>query len=376
MTLSNDGIDRQQPTEAGSRDEHAELLRALMATPTWCAGPVKFEEGILSLEGWALPLADDPAGAGIAVNGRLMKCDTWATYRADIENLYWQWPGAAMSGFQVSLPISRNDLFSDGYFTLEYVDGRSGRVINSRHNVYFPSDKLSTSPLPDAARQRRVQGVGDDSIFLMEGFSAFKKIVDSLQARSGWRRRRLGSVLDWGCGCGRLTRYFQGDKRLRISGTDIDVDNVEWCSRSLPFGKFVTAPLSPPCEGLPTKAFDTIIGMSVMTHLSEPDQDRWLDELARVSKPRALVALSVHGGATIARSNLPLELFSHWLTLGYLDGGMNPDLIGAIERPEFYRNAFHSEKYIRERWSKHFDVVDYIPAFIGNHHDLVVLQRQ
>src|SRR4249919_1918518 len=40
------------------------------------------------------------------------------------------------------------------------------------------------------------------------------------------------SVLDFGCGCGRLGRMFKGHPG-RIAGCDIDRRHVEWCSSAL-----------------------------------------------------------------------------------------------------------------------------------------------
>lgn len=113
-----------------------------------------------------------------------------------------------------------------------------------------------------------------------------------------------------------------------------------------------------------------------MTHLTEQDQFDWLDELARVTKPGGLVALTVHGSATVARSEFGEGILQQWIQTGFLDGGLNPGLEGAIDEPAFYRNSFHSRAYIAANWTRSFDIVEHIESYVGNHHDLVILRRR
>ena len=54
----------------------------------------------------------------------------------------------------------------------------------------------------------------------------------------------------------------------------------------------------------------------------------------------------------------------------------NPDLDGVISDPNYYKNVFHSHDYVRRVWpSLGLEVLRIVPGCIGNHYDLVVLQR-
>ncbi|HEY4332129.1 MAG TPA: class I SAM-dependent methyltransferase [Ilumatobacteraceae bacterium] len=362
--------------EVHSREEQREVLRQLLGTAPWCAGTLTYVDGTLTVGGWALPVIGSDAPGEITVNGRPMRADSWGTPRPDIEHLFWEWPDAAATGFEVSLAIAAEDLFAEGHLVLDYTHGTPAQVINPNHRMYFPGPRRSNEPLPDHARQARVQGMGDDTVFALEGYSAFTKIVSTIERHTGRRRDHLGPLLDWGCGCGRLTRYFTGMRGTKVTGVDIDADNVAWCSANLSFGRYFAVPTTPPCSQLGDKEFRIVIGMSVMTHLTEVDQRAWLTELARVTKRGAIVALTVHGGATVARSDMEMELLNQWLRVGFLDGGMNPDLVTSIDEPSFYRNSFHSPAYIAANWTEHFTVQQHIESFVGNHHDLVVLRRR
>ena len=44
--------------------------------------------------------------------------------------------------------------------------------------------------------------------------------------------------------------------------------------------------------------------------------------------------------------------------------------------PEFYQTAFHSERYIKERWSEFFHIEAILPKYINGHQDLVVCRKR
>src|SRR5262249_23651606 len=113
------------------------------------------------------------------------------------------------------------------------------------------------------------------------------------------------SILDYGCGSGRLTRWFAdaADSSVRVHGTDINPDAIAWCRQHLPLATFDCNGPEPPLR-YPSESFDLILGVSVLTHLDEQLQLAWLAELARVSRPGGVVLLSIHAEDK-ARKDLP-----------------------------------------------------------------------
>jgi SAM-dependent methyltransferase len=352
------------------------LRRRLLGVPPWCAGPLSYDGDELVVKGWALvPIGESMDDYGIAVNGKLVLSRSWGTHRPDIERIFWFWPGAALSGFEVTYRVPAAELFDSGSADIQFVSKKTLAPVNASHGSYLPDLRSSVLPMPPPDSRLRVQGTADEGVFYVEGFSAFLKITRALTKHSGRRADEFGQTLDWGCGCGRLARYWYGARRVRLTGIDIDGGNIAWCQRNLTFGRFQTVNLRPPTN-LPPSRFRHVIGMSVMTHLSESDQLQWLDELARITRPDGLVALTVHGSPSMARSEMSHTLLDDWLERGFLDAGMNSDLIGAIDDPSFYRNSFHSRSYVATAWSQHFEIIEYIEGYVGNHHDLVILRRR
>ena len=92
-------------------------------------------------------------------------------------------------------------------------------------------------------------------------------------------------ILDFGCGCARVTRWLQyevGSNELH--GCDIDEQAIAWDQLNLPGLTFVRNNPEPP---LPygDETFDLILNHSVFTHIDERMQDLWLAELRRVLTP-------------------------------------------------------------------------------------------
>jgi SAM-dependent methyltransferase len=255
------------------------------------------------------------------------------------------------------------------------VDKVTKEPLKAEHSYFFAGDEINqAAPIPDASRRVRVHGGDSESAFLLEGFATYMKLNLALERTFQKSFDDFSYILDWGCGCGRMTRYFQGLKNASITGIDIDTDNIGWCQRNLPFGEFLAIPLHPPTE-LQAGFYDLLIGISIFTHLREKEQFEWLTELARLTADGGILLMTVHGDATIGRSNLPAPFFNELRDKGFLDIGRNPNLDGAITDEDYYRNTYHTHEYIRDRWSKHFEVIDIIPGYIGNHQDLVIMRK-
>ena len=57
----------------------------------------------------------------------------------------------------------------------------------------------------------------------------------AILARSGVTIERLGAILDFGCGAGRVLRHWKSLEGPALHGTDYNPELVAWCAASLPF---------------------------------------------------------------------------------------------------------------------------------------------
>ena len=211
-----------------------------------------------------------------------------------------------------------------------------------------------------------VAGHKSAKAFLAGGRSASDTIRGILR-KNDLRIEQFGAVLDFGCGVGRIMRHWNATHGPAWHGTDYNPVLIDWCRRNLRFSDFRVNTLSGP---LPYDAatFDFIYAFSVFTHLKEPLQFHWINELSRVLKPGGYIYLTTHGQHYVSVLNTDER--------AQFEAG---ELV-VREQQESGSNlcaVFHPPRYMRERVAKDFIVVDFIPcgAKGDSMHDAYLLQK-
>lgn len=155
-----------------------------------------------------------------------------------------------------------------------------------RYLVFSAGDDLDSErglPLPPARMRVKVIGAADSASFIDSGqrqTAFFRRLLE----RNGIRLSTDARVLDFGCGCGRLARWWQEEEDPAIYGCDPNRELIEWCRLHLPA---LNATVSEPDPPLPytDASFDFAYAMSVFTHLPPVHAQAWMAELRRVIKP-------------------------------------------------------------------------------------------
>lgn len=206
----------------------------------------------------------------------------------------------------------------------------------------------------------RVAGTADGDWFLRSGRAAYDTIVSHVPVDES------DAVLDFGCGCGRVLRYWR-DHAGPVAGSDRDDAAVAWCARNLPFTRVERNSLAPPLP-FAEATFDLVYALSVFTHLTEELQTAWRDELRRVLRPGGRLLATTHGRSYLPRLDEPErarfergQLVVRWHELP----GSN------------LCSAYHPETYVRETLAHGFELVDLEPEGArGNPtQDIVVLRK-
>jgi len=223
-----------------------------------------------------------------------------------------------------------------------------------------PRPAVDGPPLPPRRLMVRVAGTADPEWFLRSGRAAYEAIAAHVTLAE------VDAVLDFGCGCGRVTRYWEGFHGA-VAGTDVSRPAVAWCRRNLPFARFETNALEPPLA-FADESFDLVYALSVFTHLTEPLQLAWRDELRRVLRPGGLLLVTTHGRSYLRR--------------------LAPDERERFERGELVVrwgdipgtnlcSAYHPEAYLRDVFARGFALVELEPEGArGNPtQDLVLLRK-
>jgi SAM-dependent methyltransferase len=217
-------------------------------------------------------------------------------------------------------------------------------------------------PLPPAALRGRVSWTTSRREFRSVGREGAAD-VEAAFSRARRPDEDYRRWLDFGCGCGRMSRHLGAGPGRILTGVDIDRPAVAWAGRRLP-GRFFAIDERPPIA-LPPASFDVAVAVSVFTHLGEERQRDWREELHRLIRP---------GGLLIA-TTLPPHLVS---MVPNLSPAQSDELNrrGFLYAPgpgAFNQNAaFHSRRFLEETWQPLFRLVDFRSAGMTKFQDLSV----
>jgi SAM-dependent methyltransferase len=196
-------------------------------------------------------------------------------------------------------------------------------------------------PLPPRRLMVRVAGTADADWFLRSGRAGYDAIAAHVPLDD------TESVLDFGCGCGRVTRYFR-DHHGDVAGSDVNRDAVAWCRANLPFARFEVNGLAPPLA-FDDASFDLVYALSVFTHLTADLQLAWRDELHRVLRPGGRLLVTTHGRSYLQRLDEDErarfergELVVRWA-----------EVVGSN-----LCSAYHPERYLRDTFADGFTFLE------------------
>lgn len=206
-------------------------------------------------------------------------------------------------------------------------------------------------PVPPPRLRYIVGGSTDVTRFLAGGERLARMIEDTL-ARNGIQLERLGAILDFGAGCGRIARHWHALEAVEVHGTDYNAELIDWCRANLPFGRFETNELAPPLP-CPDGRFDFVYAYSVFTHLPEELQRAWFAELRRVLRPRGHLLVTTHGDAFAERR----------LEAAALERYRRGELVVRMEEVAGTNTcaAFHPRGYVSDEIGG-FDIVELVPG--------------
>jgi SAM-dependent methyltransferase len=219
----------------------------------------------------------------------------------------------------------------------------------------------------------------------VQSTSFYRKLRDSYQRHAG-RPLADSSVLDFGCGWGRLTRYLARDVAPgRLYGCDpvpgiLDVGRANGVPATLGTSDFLP-------EALPfDEQFDLAFAFSVFTHLSEEAHRHSLRALHRSLRPDGILVVTVR----------PPAYLRHCEPMRPLLEALGPNPRGSLAGPRYlfvphaaepthpqyhgsgdihYGETVITMAYLREHWSPLFTVLD-VELLLDDPYQVVVTLRR
>jgi len=298
-------------------------------------------------------------------------------------------------------PLKTTDLPKPGVVThkgtnssmLNYTSGMSDRewlevLITSVEHKFVNGIELPGFP-PDEIQRNSVGSSGEHA--LRDGFNLYCEIK-RYAAQLGQTLTRDSCILDFGCGWGRIIRFFLKDVAAdNLYGIDVDPQMIDICLQTVGHGNYSTVNPLPPSE-LPDSSFDIVYAFSVFSHLAEPVHIKWVEEFSRILKPGGILVVTVWGRNFIefCRSLRGQSHSSPWYNalansfsdteaaLADYDSGKflySSTGGGDTRDASFDGEAVIPPGYVKREWTKYFAFCDFVddPARLSQ--ALIVMQK-
>lgn len=218
--------------------------------------------------------------------------------------------------------------------------------------------------------------------FLNSGKQTAERIVE-LVAKTGSDISVFDSVLDFGCGCGRVLREMPSYTNAKLFGCDLHKDAIDWCSKNYSIAEFFYGTERPPLF-INDKQIDLLYGISVLTHLDESHQDEWLAEWHRIVRPGGIIIATFRAEDFVdnfiepTNSDYAKQICNDWKqdSEGFCFLS-HREWEGTFEK--FYSDAYHTKEYIHQHWGKYFEILELVDAgdFVkSNRQNIVVMRRR
>lgn len=145
-----------------------------------------------------------------------------------------------------------------------------------------------------ALSEQELEKQSNHDVYLETGYWEILRLFQILEHFS-INLRTIGSIYELGCGTARLLRHFRCIEGVRLVGSDVNPEMIEWCQKNLPEIEFYHNELKPPLTFAQDNSFDLILASSVFTHIPLDTQELWLAEMQRILRPGGIFICSVLG---------------------------------------------------------------------------------
>ncbi len=194
-------------------------------------------------------------------------------------------------------------------------------------------------------------------VFLSTGMNAMADFLRAAEG-GGLDLKKATAALELGCGGGRLIRHLRGIEGLKLTGSDVIQENVDWCSQNLSGIDFQRNELQPPLGFARDESYDFIFAYSVFTHVPMEWQRPWIAEFARILKPGGIATVTILGPEMAEKMMSPAE-FTEFQAKGEYTMGPEHPRVSASSRIVGSWDVFMTNERVIETYSPELEVVSH-----------------
>jgi 2-polyprenyl-3-methyl-5-hydroxy-6-metoxy-1,4-benzoquinol methylase len=241
--------------------------------------------------------------------------------------------------------------------------------LEAREQCPFLADYLPS--LPPESLQTGFTGASErDGLTTgIDTYEIFKELVRA-------HRRPLepgDTVLDFGCGWGRIIRFFLRDiEPANLWGIDVSEKRIKACLETNHWCRFEQSTPEPPSR-FEDEMFDLVYSYSVFSHLSEELHLSWLAEFERILKPDGILLSTTLPRQFIKQSGefalTDQDSLAPWQRQAARAFSDPEELLDAYDRGaycfgpidgagEHFGFACIPKSYVSKQWTRHFVVHD------------------
>ncbi len=208
-------------------------------------------------------------------------------------------PAVKTCGFSFPLEIAKDNLTFEIVFddqsTELFFQFDIASIVNQQEYFTKLNQQLALIPQPEPELIYLTQGHYNVAEYRDSIISGVMNLHKYLQ-HSGVDLNQIKSLLDFGCGSGRLlVGWHLLSPHIELNGCDLNPNLLGWIQQNLvKQATCIENSLLPPLSYADDK-FDLIYLVSVFTHLSLDVQKLWIQELKRVIKPGGYILMTLHG---------------------------------------------------------------------------------
>jgi SAM-dependent methyltransferase len=191
----------------------------------------------------------------------------------------------------------------------------------------------------------------------------YDRLYEYLKAHheAGCDIRDVETVLNFGSGSARM---------LRLVGTDMNAECVEWYRANVPGAEFYLNGLEPPLA-FPDAWFDLVIAGSVFPQIPLDKHQAWLRELSRVMRPGGVLLCTVIG-SRLRKTYLGPEEVEQFESTGQVVLQADHPRASLSTRTSGLCEVYQTPKIVRRVLGRVFEILDYRDI---TGHDLPALRK-